>query len=244
MCDQCQPAAWGRRRFLGGLAAASLMAAGGPLARAAEAALAAAQPSPQAAMARLMAGNARFRRGAGRRPVGAGERRRLAGGQSPFAVVFICADSRVAPEIILDQGLGDIFVVRNAGAAPDAQSIGSIEYAVAELGAPLLLVIGHSGCGAVKAAVAAIEGGARPGGHIRDVVAALTPAVGAALRAMPASWPAQMRLEGAIAAAARDSAGRIMAQSAVVSGAARQGRLLVAAAYYDIASGRVLPLEG
>jgi carbonic anhydrase len=98
----------------------------------------------------------------------------LSGGQSPFAIVLSCADSRVAPEILFDQGVGDIFVLRVAGnIAEDDTIIASIEYAVANLGSPLLVVLGHQSCGAVSAAVA---GGNLPG-HLNSLVKAIAPAV-------------------------------------------------------------------
>ncbi len=96
------------------------------------------------------------------------------GGQSPFAIILSCADSRVAPEILFDQGIGDIFILRVAGnIAEDDTVIASIEYAVANLGSPLLVVLGHQSCGAVTAAVA---GGNLPG-HLNSLVKAISPAV-------------------------------------------------------------------
>lgn len=100
-------------------------------------------------------------------------RRELAEGQYPFAVIFGCSDSRVPPEIIFDQGLGDLFVVRTAGQAVDNVTLGSIEYAVEYLGVRLIVVLGHQDCGAVKAAVA---GEPQPG-QIAAVVQAILPAV-------------------------------------------------------------------
>jgi carbonic anhydrase len=100
-------------------------------------------------------------------------RAELVQGQKPFAVVVCCSDSRVGPEIIFDQELGNIFVVRTAGEVLDAAGIGSIEYAVAHLGSPLVLVLGHEHCGAVAAAVA----DAKEPGHIAAIVKAIRPAV-------------------------------------------------------------------
>ena len=97
----------------------------------------------------------------------------LAGGQSPFAIVLTCSDSRVAPELFFDQGLGDLFVIRNAGNVLDDHVIGSMEYAVEHLHAPLIIVVGHEKCGAVSAAVA---GGEIPG-HLHSVIDDLAPAV-------------------------------------------------------------------
>jgi carbonic anhydrase len=114
-----------------------------------------ASPTPEKALERLKAGNARF---VADKPVAkeVGEQRRkeLAKGQRPFAVVLTCSDSRVGPELIFDQGLGELFVIRVAGNVTDPAVVGSIEYAVAELKAPLIVVLGHEECGAVKAALA------------------------------------------------------------------------------------------
>ncbi len=110
--------------------------------------------TPEKALARLKDGNARFAADkASTRDVGKKRRDELAKGQHPFAVVLACADSRVAPELIFDQGLGEVFVVRVAGNVTDPEILGSIEYAVEHLKAPLVVVLGHEECGAVKAAM-------------------------------------------------------------------------------------------
>src|SRR5262249_58858291 len=109
--------------------------------------------------------------------------RPLAEGQAPLAVIVGCADARVAPELIFDQGVGDLFVVRVAGnvvSGAGASVKGSIEYAVAELGVRLVLVLGHSHCGAVKAAVKHIEANDALPGSVGDLVAAIRPAAAAA----------------------------------------------------------------
>ncbi len=92
-------------------------------------------------------------------------------------MVFGCADSRVAAEIIFDQGLGDMFVVRTAGHVIDSAVLGSIEYAVTVLNVPLIVVLGHDSCGAVKATLAALDDGEVPGGYVRDVVERVTPSI-------------------------------------------------------------------
>ena len=101
----------------------------------------------------------------------------LATGQKPTAVVFGCADSRVAAEIIFDQGLGDMFVVRTAGHVIDSAVLGSIEYAVTVLNVPLIVVLGHDSCGAVKATLSALDDGVMPGGYVRDIVERVTPSI-------------------------------------------------------------------
>ncbi len=130
--------------------------------------------SAEDALARLTAGNQRFVSGAMRHEdQGPLRRQQLTKGQKPYAVVLGCADSRVAPEIVFDEGLGDLFVIRVAGNTADAAAIGSIEYAVEHLGVKLVVVLGHQSCGAVQAAVA---GGEAPG-HIGALIHPLKPAL-------------------------------------------------------------------
>jgi len=124
----------------------------------------------------LIEGNQRFASGKPAYP-NQGADRRLEGlkGQKPFAVIIGCADSRIPPEILMDQGIGDLFVIRVAGNIVDDAILGSVEYAVAHLGSPLVMVLGHNLCGAVQAA---IDGGEAPG-HIGALVEAIQPAVDA-----------------------------------------------------------------
>lgn len=139
--------------------------------------------SPVTAWKSLKEGNQRFVAGESQHPSqGVADRERLTGGQHPSAVLFGCADSRVAAEIIFDQGLGDMFVVRTAGHTIDSSVLGSIEYGVAVLGVPLIVVLGHDKCGAVQATLDALDSGDIPGGYIRDVVERVTPSVLSARR--------------------------------------------------------------
>lgn len=139
--------------------------------------------NPASAWKSLKEGNQRFVAGAPLHPSqGIEDRTRLADGQSPRAILFGCADSRVAAEIIFDQGLGDMFVVRTAGHTVDSSVLGSIEYGVAVLGAHLIVVLGHDKCGAVRATTDALDSGDIPGGYIRDVVERVTPSVLSARR--------------------------------------------------------------
>jgi len=135
-----------------------------------------AKPSvgPDEALARLKAGNLRFAGAAmsAGKPTAA-RRAETAKGQNPFAIVVGCADSRTTPEIVFDQNIGDLFVVRTAGNLVDDYALGSIEYAVEHLGARLIVVLGHQNCGAVQAA---LSGGEAPG-HIHALVRAIEPAV-------------------------------------------------------------------
>lgn len=135
-------------------------------------------PSPVASWAELMAGNIRYvsnhpdapRRGQDRRSS-------VVGAQNPFAVVFGCADSRVPAEILFDQGLGDLFVVRTAGHVVGPSELGSMEYAVEHLDVPLIAVLAHDSCGAVKAACGAADSGEMPDGHVRDLLERIVPNV-------------------------------------------------------------------
>lgn len=141
-------------------------------------------PTPAQAWADLCAGNQRFVAGHNRHPrQSSDDRARLVQGQRPKAVVFGCSDSRVAAEIVFDQGLGDLFVVRTAGHVVDASVLGSLEYAVDILDVPLIAVLGHDSCGAVKASVDAVDDLVIPGGYVRDIVERVTPSILAGRRA-------------------------------------------------------------
>jgi len=132
---------------------------------------------PDEALSRLKAGNERFAKSkvSTGKPVAA-RRAETAKDQHPFAIIIGCADSRTAPEIIFDQSIGDLFVIRTAGNLVDDYALGSIEYAVDHLGTRLIVVLGHERCGAVTAALA---GGSAPG-HINSLVRDIQPAVAAA----------------------------------------------------------------
>jgi carbonic anhydrase len=131
---------------------------------------------PDEAFSRLKTGNQRFANSkvSAGKPVAA-RRAETAQGQHPFAIVVACADSRTAPEIVFDQDIGDLFVIRTAGNLVDDYALGSIEYAVEHLGTRLIVVLGHERCGAVTAA---LDGGSAPG-HINSLVRAIQPAVAA-----------------------------------------------------------------
>jgi carbonic anhydrase len=132
--------------------------------------------TPAEALTELLAGNARFVTGARRHPHQDAERRAaLVHGQRPFAVIFGCSDSRLAAEIIFDRGLGDLFVVRTAGHVVGPEVLASIEYGVRVLGAPLLVVLGHDSCGAVRATYDAVTGAAVPAPGLRPIVDRIAP---------------------------------------------------------------------
>jgi carbonic anhydrase len=154
----------------------------------------------------------------------------LSGGQSPFAIVLSCADSRVAPEILFDQGVGDIFVLRVAGnIAEDDTIIASIEYAVANLGSPLLVVLGHQSCGAVSAAVA---GGNLPG-HLNSLVKAIAPAVEQA-KAQPGDT-----VHNAIVANVHLNVEKLKTMEPIFAEKVKAGALKVVGAKYSLETGTV-----
>lgn len=186
--------------------------------------------TPQAARARLQEGNLRFARGSASHPDQSAERRNeTAGSQHPYAVVITCADSRVSPEIIFDAGIGDLFVIRNAGNLLDDHVLGSVEYAVEHLHVPLVVVMGHTKCGAVAAALA---GGEAPG-HLRSIVESLAPAVDMARRKPGDAADNAVRIGAKLSAAALGST------EPLVAPAVREGKVEVVAARYDVATGTV-----
>ena len=189
---------------------------------------------PEAALKQLIAGNERYVARKARHPNRTVKRRmEIASGQHPFAVILGCADSRVAPEIVFDQGLGDLFVVRVAGNIANDAVIGSIEYAVAHLGSRLVVVLGHEKCGAVAAAVEVAEKGAALPGHLPAVVQPILPAVGA-VRDQPGD-----RLDNAVRANVRLVVGRLRSSEAVLKPMLIDGRIQIVGRRYDLTSGFV-----
>ncbi len=186
--------------------------------------------APEAALARLTEGNQRFVAGALTHPGQDVDRRQeTAQGQHPFAIVLTCADSRLAPEILFDQGLGDLFVVRNAGNLADDHVLGSLEYAVEHLHASLIVVLGHTKCGAISAAVA---GGEAPG-HIKSIVEDLADAVSMAKKKPGDPVDHAVRINAKLTAAGIGASAPILAE------AVKAGHVQVVAARYDLATGTV-----
>jgi carbonic anhydrase len=182
------------------------------------------------ALQKLMEGNRRFATGAAAHPNQSSERRaEVVKGQHPFAIVLTCADSRVSPEVLFDQGLGDLFVLRNAGNVLDDHTIGSIEYAVEHLHAPLIVVLGHSQCGAVSATVA---GGHAPG-HIASVVAAIEPAL------ERTKGQAGDQVDNTVRANALRATEILSRVEPIVNEAVKSGKVKIVAARYDLASAQV-----
>ena len=188
------------------------------------------EPTATEAAEILFAGNTCYAAGKATHPNQSAERRAdVAGEQAPFAVVLGCSDSRVPPEIIFDVGLGDLFVIRVAGNIVDDAVLGSIEYAAVHLGTPLVVVLGHAGCGAVTAAVV----GGEAEGHLPCLISAIGPAV------EKAKDCSDDLIDRAIRANATLAAEQMIERSAVLAGLVEADELQVIAAYYDLATGRV-----
>jgi len=182
------------------------------------------------ALDRLLCGNRRYVAGHGEHPRQTRERRsEVTGGQQPFAAVLGCSDSRVPPELIFDQGVGDLFVVRTAGHVVDDVVLGSLEYAVEHLGVELIVVLAHTDCGAVAATV---RGGSADG-HVSRVVGAIMPSVDRAR-----GQDGELRRRAIIC-----NAGMVVemlsSSEPVLALRVATGSLRVVPALYDLATGRV-----
>ena len=225
-----------RRRFVTAAAAFPLAWAGprwpAPAAAAATQGATPAVPAEQG-LQRLLEGNKRFVAGALTSLTSlVQERGELASGQSPFAVIVCCSDSRVPPEIVFDQPPGQLFVVRTAGQVIDEAARSSIVYGTDSLGAALVLVLGHSECGAVKAALAAIKGTAIPGYAYR-LAEGIGPAVHQVL-----DQPGD-QLDNAIRANIAMGVAQLQTAEPVLADDVRRGQVTIAGGYYDLTSGEV-----
>jgi carbonic anhydrase len=183
----------------------------------------------------LRDGNARYVEGRSTADARRGSQRRseLVGAQTPTAIVLGCADSRVPVEILFDQGLGDLFVVRTAGHVVDGAVLGSIEYAVQCLNVPSIVIVGHDGCGAVAAAIAMVDEGAVPSGCIREVAERIAPHI------VRARIDGVETFEATVEQHACHTAELLSERSSLIDGAVRAGRLTVTAARYSLSTGLV-----
>ncbi|MEU6865515.1 carbonic anhydrase [Streptomyces sp. NPDC046876] len=189
-------------------------------------------PTPRDAYELLLAGNQRFVSGTPEHPnQDAVRRAETAPSQQPFAVLFGCSDSRLAAEIIFDRGLGDLFVVRTAGHVAGTEVLGSIEFGVSVLNAPLVVVLGHDSCGAVAAACSALKDGRTPGGFVRDVVERVTPSVLAARAA------GRETAEEILAEHIENTVDLLLERSRVLAERVAAGRLGVVGLSYRLADG-------
>ena len=182
----------------------------------------------------LKEGNDQFRMDAPYRAAQGRERRiELARGQAPFCVLVGCSDSRVPPELLFGRGLGELFIIRNAGNTIDTAALGSIEYGVGVLGCPLIVVLGHEACGAVAAAVDVVDRNATFPGVIGEMIQPIIPAV------LAARSQSGDLLDNAVRMNARRVAARLKTQSTVLQEALRQNKLKIIAARYDFDDGDV-----
>jgi len=198
-----------------------------------------AQHTPEAVSAdrlwsALSAGNQRFATGTLKAHDLVARRQQLTTTQHPHVAVLSCADSRVPPEFVFDQGLGDLFVVRSAGENADPGSVGSLEYAVANLGTTMIIVMGHQSCGAVKAAC---SGGKAPSPNLEAVVTPIATSCSRVEKTKPDTFET----------AARDHvhsvAQELLAKSEMLKTAVRDGKLTIIEAYYSLDNGRVTKLR-
>ncbi len=196
-------------------------------------------PTADDAWTRLLEGNQRFVEDRQIHPHATRHwREQLVDGQHPFACVLGCADSRVPPEIVFDDGLGDIFTIRTAGEVLDSSVIGSIEYAVEHLHVPLVVVLGHANCGAVSATIDVVNGRTGVTGDISTLVRTIEPAV----RATAPSADSKAFLAACVAEQALRTAALLQERSVIIRTAVIRGDLGLVAASYDLASGRVVRL--
>lgn len=194
--------------------------------------------NPITAWKALKQGNERFVAGEPQHPSqSVAHRASLTAAQKPTAVVFGCGDSRVAAEIIFDQGLGDMFVVRTAGHVMDSAVLGSIEYAVTVLGVPLIVVLGHDSCGAVKATLAALDDGVLPGGYVRDLVERVTPSILLGRR------EGLTRVDEFEARHVAETGAQLLARSTAVAERVAAGTLAIVGVTYCLADGRAVLRE-
>lgn len=240
MCDQCLSKTLSpsllRRRLLTGSLAAVFAAHSGFVGAQTSTLTTTAQalPDPDAAFARIMAGNARYASNQSRPRDHAFDRERRAQAQHPYASILGCSDSRVEPAHVFDEGQGDLFVIRVAGNIARADALASLEYGVSVLGTPLVMVLGHSRCGAVQAAIDSPPGAANLPGHLPGLVAAIQPAVAQARAKTPDNL-----LDASIAANAQGVAQSLRTASPIIDERVRAGKVRIVAAVYNIGTGRV-----
>ena len=231
MCNACLAAGLSRRAMLGaGLAA---MAAA-PLAGVAQAQPTRAAETPEAALKLLIDGNARYvSNQMNERDFSAGRAARSRG-QAPFAAILGCADSRVAPELAFDQPPGDLFVVRVAGNFLTTEGLGSLEFGAAVLGTKVIMVLGHTSCGAVNATVDALQKGNNLPGHIADVVRAMKPGIEPVLK-----QPGDDLYQRAVVANVRYNVQRLLEAKPVLADMVAAKKLSVVGGVYELATGKV-----
>ena len=190
--------------------------------------------TPDAALGRILDGNARYAANTSTNKDLSAGRAARAQNQYPVAAILSCADSRVAPELVFDQGPGELFVVRVAGNFVNDDGLASLEYGVRFLGVPLIIVLGHSGCGAVSATIKVIQDKAVLPGHLPELVEALKPGIEAAIAKKPADLLTEATKENV-----RHNVERLLTADPVLDEVVAAGKLKVVGGYYDIATGKV-----
>jgi carbonic anhydrase len=195
------------------------------------------QPSvaPAEALAKLKEGNARYTSGNLQHPGQTAERRtELARTQHPFAAILCCSDSRVPPEVVFDQGIGDLFIVRVAGNVINDEGLGSLEYTVDHLGTRFILVLGHQRCGAVDAARETIAAKGKAPGHIQSLVTAIKPVVEAT---------AKEDLDATIKANVKHVVDALRSSTPILKAEVDSGKIQVIGGYYSLDTGAVTFLD-
>jgi len=236
MCNVCDSRGLSRRTvFLAGLGALALTAAAAGASTGALAQPTRAVDTPDAAFARLMEGNARYVSGKlNERDFTAGRAAR-AQGQAPFAAILGCADSRVAPELAFDQGPGELFIVRVAGNFVTPDGLGSLEYGAAVLGTKVIMVLGHTSCGAIGATIGALQKGNTLPGHIAGLVTAMKPGVESVVKAGGPDLE-----QRCVVANVQANVRRLQTEKPILGDMVAAGNLKVVGAYYDLPTGKVV----
>src|SRR5580698_664160 len=193
--------------------------------------------SPDAALDRLMKGNVRYIDGLTKRHDFKHEREALSKGQNPFAAVLSCADSRIAPELCFDTARGDAFVCRVAGNFANDDIVASLEYAVAVLNTPLIMVLGHEACGAVDATIKSVKDGTTLPGHLPSLVAAIKPAVDAV------QGQTGDMLENAIERNVALNVDKLGSAGPILNAAVNDKKIRVVGGVYKLKTGRVMLLS-
>ncbi len=234
MCDDCNRFALGRRRVLSlaaGIAATSLFHMRPSFAADA----ATTSFTADEALAKLKAGNEQYVRAPQLCELDLStQREHVAKAQTPWATIIACSDSRVPPELLFGGlGLGELFVARNAGNMVDTATMGTIEYGAEHLGVPLIVIMGHEGCGAVAAACEVVEKHTKLPGSIGPMVNAIVPAA-KAVRGKPGDF-----VDNTVRESAKRTATKVATKSEIVSHLIRENKVKVVAARYDLDNGRV-----
>ena len=188
---------------------------------------------------KLKEGNARFVQGQSVQTIESiiSQRNLSTAGQKPFAVILGCSDSRVPAELVFDQGLGDLFVIRVAGNVVAPSQIGSVEFAVSMFGSPLVVVLGHSNCGAIDATIQAIKNPDEPASmNIQSIVKRIKPALEPMLINQSID---QVKVNDVVAANIKKSVAQLLSSSEIIESRVDNQQLQVLGAYYDLETGQV-----